>query len=73
MLLVVAALWKWVYITVSIFRCLTEIYCGPNIASGWFYLAELGVVYLTFEALIIVLLMVEHANKRKRDRDQKKN
>jgi hypothetical protein len=64
-LAVVAALWGDVQITMRIFRCLTETYCGPGVASGWIYLAMLGVVYLAFEAVIVVLLKVERANKPK--------
>ncbi len=64
-LVVVAALLGDVQITMRIFRCLTETYCGPSVASGWIYLAMLGVVYLAFEAVIIVLQRVERANKRR--------
>jgi hypothetical protein len=54
-LIVAAALWSDVQITTRIFTCLTETYCGPGIASGWTYLALLGVVYLAFEAVMLVL------------------
>lgn len=54
-LVAAAALWSDVQITARIFKCLTETYCGPGIASGWTYLAMLGAVYLVFEALIFVL------------------
>lgn len=58
-LVVTAALWGDMEITVRIFRCLTKTYCGPSVASGWIYLAILGVVYLAFEAVIVVLLKIE--------------
>ena len=32
-----------------VFLCLTETYCGPNRAHGWFYLAFIGALYLGFE------------------------
>ena len=41
-----------------VFRCLTETYCGPSIASGWVQLAILGAVYLTFEGLALVILRI---------------
>lgn len=36
-------------ISIRIYRCLSEKYCGPNVASGWIYLSWLGIVYLVFE------------------------
>ena len=57
-LVTAAALWSDVQITVRIFRCLTQTYCGPSVASGWTYLAMLGVVYLVFEAVIFLLQRV---------------
>jgi hypothetical protein len=42
-------------ITLRIFKCLTQRYCGPSIASGWGYLAMLGVVYVGFESLSFAL------------------
>lgn len=54
-LVVTTAVWIDFAITVRIFRCLTQIYCGPSIASGWVYLAILGIVYFTFEVLVFVL------------------
>lgn len=54
-LIAAVALWNEVRITARIFRCLTETYCGPSIASGWTYLAALGVVYLSFEVAVFVL------------------
>jgi hypothetical protein len=50
-IMTVSSLWIDVLIALRIFRCLTETYCGPGVASGWAYLAMLGVVYLFFEAL----------------------
>lgn len=41
-----------------VFRCLTETYCGPNRAHGWFYLAFIGAFYLGFEVLSSVTLAV---------------
>ena len=43
-----------VQIVVKIFRCLTQTYCGPNIASGWIYLAILGAAYLVLELLFLI-------------------
>lgn len=54
-LLIVAALWIEVQIVFRLFRCLTQTYCGPSIASGWIYLAILGAVYLTFEMAIFLM------------------
>ncbi|WP_312370092.1 hypothetical protein [Stenotrophomonas sp.] len=41
-----------------VFRCLTETYCGANRASGWIFLAFIGVLYLGFELLSNVALRV---------------
>lgn len=41
-----------------VFRCLTETYCGPNRAHGWFYLAFIGTFYIGFEALSNITLAV---------------
>ena len=41
-----------------LFRCLTEIHCGANRASGWFTLAFIGVYYLGFEVVTNVVLAV---------------
>lgn len=60
-LITAGALWSDVQITARIFRCLTETYCGPGVASGWTYLAMLGVVYLAFEAVIFAMLKVGRA------------
>lgn len=57
-LITVGALWSDLQITARIFRCLTETYCGPSVASGWTYLAMLGVVYLAFEAVVFVMRKV---------------
>lgn len=46
-----AAIWSDVQISARIFACLTEAYCGPGVASGWGYLAMLGVIYVAFEAV----------------------
>ena len=54
-LVTAGALWTDVQITTRIFRCLTETYCGPGVASGWTYLAMLGVVYLAFEAMAFMV------------------
>lgn len=42
----------------KVFRCLTEMVCGPNRASGWFFLAFIGAVYLGFELLSNAALLV---------------
>ena len=54
-LLVMATLWFDVIITTRVFKCLTDSYCGPNVASGWIYLAMLGTVYLAFEFLVYIV------------------
>lgn len=33
-------------IALRIFKCFTSSYCGPGVASGWIYLAILGLAYL---------------------------
>ena len=48
------SLWIHFRITMRVFRCLTESYCGPGIASGWTYLAVLGAVYVGFEAVLLI-------------------
>jgi hypothetical protein len=60
-LVATSALWSDVRITVRIFKCLTGSYCGPNVASGWTYLAMLGVIYLAFETIIFVIRKVDQA------------
>jgi len=42
----------------KVFRCLTETYCGANRASGWFFLAFIGVFYFAFELFSSVVLLV---------------
>lgn len=42
----------------KVFRCLTETHCGANRASGWFFLAFIGVFYLGFELLSNAVLLV---------------
>lgn len=54
-LIAAGALWSDVQTTTRIFKCLTQNYCGPGVASGWSYLAMLGAVYLAFEAVIYVM------------------
>lgn len=54
-LMIVATLWADLQIISRIFKCLTETYCGPGIASGWTYLAILGFWYLIFETVIFVI------------------
>jgi hypothetical protein len=43
-LMAAVALWADMQITIRIFKCLTEGYCGPGVAGGWTYLATLGAV-----------------------------
>lgn len=62
-LITAGALWSDVQITARIFRCLTETYCGPGVASGWTYLAMLGVVYLAFEAIVFVMQKIGQAKE----------
>lgn len=52
-LIAAIAIWGDAQITTRIFKCLTENYCGPGVASGWVYLAMLGVVYLVFEVSVL--------------------
>jgi NADH:ubiquinone oxidoreductase subunit 6 (subunit J) len=48
----------------GVFRCLTELHCGANRASGWFFLAIFGVYYLAFELFsAIVLTVARRANR----------
>lgn len=42
----------------GVFRCLTEMRCGANRASGWFFLAVFGVCYLAFELFSVTVLAV---------------
>jgi hypothetical protein len=42
----------------GVVRCLTEMTCGANRASGWFFLAVFGACYLGFELFSIVVLTV---------------
>jgi len=51
----VVALWSDVYIAGRVFKCLARTYCGPSIASGWVYLAMLGVVYIIFEIICFAI------------------
>lgn len=54
-LLTGGVLWWDTKTMVKIFKCLTETYCGPNVASGWAYLASLGAIYFAFELLILLM------------------
>lgn len=63
-LIAAVALWNEVRITARVFRCLTEAYCGPSVASGWTYLAILGIVYLFFEIAIYVLGRIVRAKAK---------
>jgi NADH:ubiquinone oxidoreductase subunit 6 (subunit J) len=48
----------------GVFRCLTELHCGANRASGWFFLAIFGAYYLAFELFsAIVLTVARRANR----------
>ena len=47
-----------VVLIADVFRCLTEMRCGANRASGWFFLAMFGACYLAFEILSITILTV---------------
>lgn len=60
-LMAAVALWADVQITARIFKCLTGRYCGPTLASGWIYLAVLGVVYVVFEAAVLVMQKISRA------------
>ena len=42
----------------GVFRCLNEMHCGANRASGWFFLAAFGACYLAFEIVSIIALAV---------------
>ena len=54
LLLTLVAIVIDILITSRIFHCLTETYCGPSVASGWIYLAILGVIYLVYEILLLI-------------------
>lgn len=60
---VAVALWIDVQIVARIFRCLTQTYCGPSVASGWTFLAMLGGVYLAFEAMVFVVRKIDRTKK----------
>lgn len=45
-------LWADVATAIRVFRCLSELYCGPGVASGWVYLAMLGTIYIIYESVI---------------------
>ena len=62
-LMAVAVLWVDVQTVARIFRCLTERYCGPGVASGWVYLAILGAVYLAFEAVLFLIMRLVYLRK----------
>lgn len=53
-IIIVAAIYTDIRISLITFKCLTQTYCGPNIATGWIYLAALGITYLIFEAIIFI-------------------
>ena len=40
----------------GVFRCLTEMHCGANRASGWFFLAIFGACYIAFEVFSALIL-----------------
>ncbi|PZU27775.1 MAG: hypothetical protein DI584_07960 [Stenotrophomonas sp.] len=42
----------------GVFRCLTEMHCGANRASGWLFLATFGASYLAFELVSTAVLAV---------------
>ena len=48
----------------GVFRCLTEMYCGANRASGWFFLAIFGACYLAFELFSVIVLAVARKAER---------
>lgn len=56
-----------VAVALRVFRCLTTSYCGPNLASGWIYLAWLGLTYLVFEVVALVLRKVAFAASSRPD------
>ena len=61
-LITAVAIWSDISITARIFRCLTEPYCGPSVASGWTYLAILGVVYAVFELVVLLVRKFRQVN-----------
>lgn len=60
-LMAAVALWADMQITIRIFKCLTESYCGPSVASGWAYLAMFGAVYFIFEVVVFVIQKINRA------------
>lgn len=61
-LMAAVALWADMQITIRIFKCLTESYCGPGVASGWTYLAMLGAVHIIFEVVVFVMQKISRAS-----------
>jgi len=54
----ISAIWLSIPNFAKVFRCLTEMSCGPNRASGWFFLAFMGAFYLGFELLSNAALLI---------------
>lgn len=54
-ILILTVIYTDVRVSLIAFNCLTKIYCGPNIATGWIYLATLGCIYLIFETIIFAI------------------
>jgi hypothetical protein len=62
----VAAIAYGVPLIAGVFRCLAEMRCGANRASGLFFVAEFGTCYLAFEVVSILVLAAarKHAAKQ---------
>jgi len=54
----ILAIWNSVQLAAKVFRCLTDMHCGPNQSSGWISLAFIGAFYLGFEIFSNVVLLV---------------
>ncbi|MCC8362744.1 hypothetical protein LK996_06600 [Lysobacter sp. A6] len=46
-------------IAIRVHRCLASQYCGPSVASGWLYLAFLGLAYAVFEIAFLGVLITK--------------
>lgn len=46
----------WIFTRVA--KCLTSMYCGPGVASGWISLAALGISYIAMELVLASLRLM---------------
>lgn len=50
-----ALLWLHLVVLFRVVRCLTSMTCGPGVASGWLYLAVLGIAYVVMEIALLIV------------------